>query len=457
MGQSEKAAKNAPPRSHTGEALRHGVHASVREDTTPVRTHPWPQPGPRFEGRELELLAEALRQNTLSYVHGHMTQRLCARMSELTGAAHVVACSSGSAAIHVALKACGVGPGDEVITAPVTDAGTIIGIIYEGAIPVFADVDPVNYNLTAETVAECLTQQTRAVIAVHLAGCPADIVPIAELCRNRGITLIEDCAQSWAAQVNGQWVGTFGDMGCFSLNDYKHISAGEGGLVITNDERLHRTAALAADKCYDRLTRARLMEFVAPNYRISELQSAVALAQLDRVEAIGARRHALGQRLGNGLAATDGLLPHEAPVGAYSTYWFYLIQLDRRFTANDVEDFAKAMNREGIPGGRGYVRPVYLAYPYLIRQSAFHHSRWPFTQAVSPQPYAPGLCPVAESVFDRSYKFPLSEWLDDSDIDDVIRAAQKVSQRLLRRVADKPPSDGDLEGIRKSPGKVHEL
>ncbi len=398
-----------------------------------VRTRAWPEVDDRFAGRERELLDEALAQNTLFYVHGNLTKRLCARMSELTGAPRVVACSSCSGAIHAAVKACGVGPGDEVITTPVTDAGTLLGIIYEGAVPVFADVDPTNYNVTAETVAACITERTRAVIAVHLAGCPADIKPLVELCRERGIKLIEDCAQSWAAKVDGRWVGTSGDVGCFSLNDYKHVSAGEGGLIVTDDEELYETACLAVDKCYDRHSRARLMEFVAPNYRITELQSAVALAQLDRVEEIGAKRHALGVRLTEGLERIEGLVPHAVPEDGYGTYWFYLIGLEDTFTQDDAETFTQAMNAEGIPGSQGYVAPAYLSYPYLRDESAFHRSRWPFSQVAERQCYEPGLCPVAETVFQRAFRFPLNEWLSENDLDDVILSARKVMAWLRRQ------------------------
>ena len=407
--------------------------AVALEGAAPVRTDAWPKMGPRFGERERELLDEALDQNTLMYVHGRMTARFCDRMCELTGAAHTLACSSGSAAIHAALKACGVGPGDEVVTTPVTDAGTFVGIIYEGAVPVFADVDPDNYNLTAGTVEPVLTDRTRAVVAVHLAGCPADIVPLAELCRRRGIRLIEDCAQSWAAKVDGRWVGTFGDIGCFSTNDYKHISTGEGGLIVTPDDEIHHRAGLAVDKCYDRTTRRRLLEFVAPNYRITELQSAVGLAQLERVEDICAARHALGDHLGDGLREIDGLVPHRVPDGGYITWWFYLIGLDERFTVDDADEFARAMNAEGIPGGPGYVPPVYLAYPYMRDRTAFHHSQWPFTEAVDPQRYEPGLCPVAETAFARCFKLGITEWLTEKEIDDTIQAARKVMAWMLAR------------------------
>lgn len=161
-----------------------------------VRTRPWPKVGRRFGKAELKELREALAQNTLFYHYGKKTKTLCARMAKMAGARYALACSSGSAALHAAVKAVGVGPGDEVITSPITDAGTILGIVYEGTIPVFADVDPRSCNITAESIRARMTSRTAAVIVVHLQGNPADIIPIATLCRRKRVPLIEDCAQA---------------------------------------------------------------------------------------------------------------------------------------------------------------------------------------------------------------------------------------------------------------------
>ncbi|MFP4026286.1 MAG: DegT/DnrJ/EryC1/StrS family aminotransferase [Candidatus Brocadiia bacterium] len=390
----------------------------------PVRSEPWPERGARFGDEELRHLREAIEQNTLFYMYGEKTKQLCEKMSDLCGAEHVVACSSGSAAIHGALKACGVGPGDEVITSPITDAGTLVGIVYEGAIPIFADIDPVTYSINAKTVEPQITDRTRAVIAVHLAGCPADIKPLVELCQKHNLKLVEDCAQSWNAKVDGQWVGTFGDVGCFSLNDFKHISAGEGGLIVTDKEELYLNAWRAIDKCYDRVGGKRDLPFAAPNYRISELQSAVALAQLGKVEQITEARHHLGVRLTEGLAEIDGVHPHRAIGGAYATYWFYLIRLETERLGIDLEKFAEAINAEGIPGRAGYVDPVYLSYIYLQNRSAFNHSDWPFSQ--SQITYSEGDCPMAESEIQKCFFFPLREELGDGEIDDTVEAVRKV-------------------------------
>ncbi|MCY3023750.1 MAG: DegT/DnrJ/EryC1/StrS family aminotransferase [Planctomycetota bacterium] len=398
-----------------------------------ARTRPWPAAGPRFGREELKHLREALAQNTLFYTQGRKTRQLCARMARLCGVPCVVPCSSGSAAIHAAVKACGVGPGDEVITSPITDAGTILGVVYEGAIPVFADIDPAAYNITAGSIAQRITPRTRAVIVVHLAGCPADMEPIVALCRRRKLKLIEDCAQAWGARLNGRWVGSFGTFGCFSLNDFKQISCGDGGLVVTRDKALYRHAWLAADKCYDRLGGTRAMEFVAPNYRITELQSAVALAQLGKLPRIARRRHELGERLAAGLRRIPGVIPHHVPRGGYATYWFYLIQLVPAVLGVDVVTFAQAVQAEGIPVRKGYVDPVYLAYPYLQRRSAFNHSDWPFGAAHVVPPYRKGYCPNAETVIANCLFFPLNEWLSAREVDDTLAAIRKVSEHYRSR------------------------
>lgn len=397
------------------------------EGGTKTRRKAWPGRTNRFGREELKEVKEALAQNTLFYLYGRKTKQMCAKMARMCGAKHVVPCSSGSAALHGAVKACGVGPGDEVITAPITDAGTILAIVYEGAIPVFADIDPLGYNVTAQSVEKCITARTRAVIVVHLAGCPVDIKPIIRLCRKRKIKVIEDCAQSWGAKVDGKWVGTFGDLGCFSLNDFKHISAGDGGLIVTNSAKLYREAWLSIDKCYDRVTGMRNLPFAAPNYRITELQSAVAIAQFGKLGKITSARHALGERLTRGLRKIEGVTPHSVVKGGYATYWFYLMQIDVKRLRTDAATFTGALNAEGIPGSAGYIEPVYLDYEYLRKKTAFHHSRWPFTQARKGFSYRKGDCPNAETVIRNCFRFPLNEALSARDIDDVVAAVQKVA------------------------------
>lgn len=397
-----------------------------------VRKAAWPKPGKRFGREELRQLKEALEQNTLFYKHGKKTGMMCEKMAKLVGVKNVVPCSSGSAAIHGAVKACGVGPADEVITAPITDAGSLLGIVYEGAIPVFADLDMDSFNMTAASVEARITTRTRAVIVVHLMGNPADIEGISAVCRGRGIKVIEDCAQAWGAKMHGRPVGAFGDCGCFSLNDFKHISSGEGGLIVTNDDDLAWRAALSIDKCYDRVRNTRGMDFCAPNYRITELQSAVAIAQMDRLKGIVTRRNALGARLEKGLRKARGVIPCKVLPGAWPSWWFYMFRIDPAALGVDSDMFIKAVAAEGVPLER-YVEPVHYSYKYLVNQSAFNHSKWPFSSAKVVPPYGRGYCPSAEMAYQTGVRLRLTHWLGEREIDDAVKAVCKVSACFMAR------------------------
>ncbi|NLE67063.1 MAG: DegT/DnrJ/EryC1/StrS family aminotransferase [Lentisphaerae bacterium] len=403
-----------------------GAQRLALEGGPKVRKAAWPMPGRRFGREELRQLKEALEQNTLFYKHGKKTALLCEKMSRLVGAGNVVPCSSGSAAIHGAVKACGVGPADEVITAPITDAGTLLGIVYEGAIPVFADVNTDSFNMTPASVEARITPRTRAVIVVHLMGNPADVEGIVAVCRGKGIKVIEDCAQAWGAKMNGRPLGTFGDCGCFSLNDFKHISCGEGGLIVTDDGDLAWRAALSIDKCYDRVRNTRGMEFCAPNYRITELQSAVAIAQLGRLKGLVTKRNALGARLGKGLRKAPGIIPCKVLPGAWPSWWFYMFRIDTGVLGVDADTFIKAVAAEGVPLER-YCEPVHYSYKYLVNQSAFNHSKWPFSSAKAVPPYGRGYCPSAEMAYETGVRFKLNHWLGAREIDDTVKAVSKVA------------------------------
>ena len=394
---------------------------------TKVRTAPWPKPAQRFGKEELKELKEALAQNTLFYHFGKKTKAMCAKMARMCKSKYVVPCSSGSAAIHGAVKAAGIGPGDEVITTPLTDAGTILGVVYEGAIPVFADIDPESYNITADTLKAQITPRTKAVIIVHLQGNPVDMKSILKLCKPRKIKVIEDCAQAWGAKIDGRWVGTFGDFGCFSLNDFKHIGCGDGGLIVTNNAVCSHRASLAIDKCYDRLKGTRALDFCAPNYRITELQSAVAIAQLDKVKIIVAKRNRLAKRLAAGIAQIRGLTPTKVIKGGYPTWWFYVIGYDEKIFGVDIKTFGKAVVEEGINMGTGCMQPVHVKYPYLRNHTAFNHSKWPFCAAKSVPIYGEGLCPVAERASVNCLNFWIKEWWSEQEIDDSIKAIKKVA------------------------------
>jgi perosamine synthetase len=329
--------------------------------------------GKRFAGNELKYLKAALDQNTLFYGFGTFVKKACEAMKAYTGLPYIVPCSSGSAAVHLGLAACGVGPGDEVICTPNTDAGSVLGILAEGAVPVFCDC-ALTLQPTVKSVAACVTPRTRAVVVVHLAGYPAPADAIARFCRPRGIGVVEDCAQSWGTRLKGRLVGTFGTAGAYSTNDFKHISTGDGGFVALRDEALYRRVSNYSDKCYDRLfDRSQLSLHHGLNYRMSELQGAVALAQLEQVKAITAHHHKLGALMERLLKDLPGAVLTPTLPGGYSTYWWTTVLTRPRQLKADRDTLVKALQAEGVPAG-SYGRydliqkPVFqtrLARPWL--------------------------------------------------------------------------------------------
>lgn len=400
----------------------------------PVRSTPVVTTGPRFDERELKELKEALDQQTLFYWHGEKVKTFRQQFAHLYGAAHCHMVTSGTAALHVATGAMGIGPGDEVITSPMTDQGTVIAILAQGGVPVFVDLDPRTYSISADTIAPCVTDRTKAVIVVHLAGSPADMDPILTLARETGLRLIEDCAQSYLAYYKGRLVGTLGDIGCFSLNDFKHISAGDAGMVITNDDALAARCQLFLDKGYARDGSGRRPPFLAPNYRPSELHGAVAIAQLGKLPAICARRNALGDRLTEAIRDVPGVTPHPVLPDCRSSYWFYMGRMDPDVLGVSRDDFARAVAAEGVPVGAGYIGKMVYEYPVLTGHHAYESSPYPWDGVYGRNiAYGPGLCPTAEAIEATSWRTPLTEHMTERDVDDIAMALRKVAGAFVNR------------------------
>ena len=267
---------------------------------------------------EIALITEVIRSGTLTVTKGAFGKKLETEFAALVGVKHVVACSSGSAAIHCAVAALDPEPGDEIITTSITDMGALTPILYQGAIPVFADVDAVTGNVTAETIAKRITPRTKAIIVTHLFGNSCNMTAIMALANSRNIPVIEDCAQAFLATHRGQQVGTFGAIGCFSLQQGKHITTGEGGLVVTNDAALARRVYLFANKAWGYGDPHPDHYFLSLNYRYTELQAACALAQLPKLAGVVEARSTLAARMDQLLDGTPGI---EVPKrGANSTH-----------------------------------------------------------------------------------------------------------------------------------------
>jgi perosamine synthetase len=401
---------------------------------TPVRRDPWPEgdPGPEIGPEDAEAVAEVVRSRRLWRHAGHWVRDLEAAFAALHGLdpAHAVASTSGTSAIHLAVAAVDPDPGDEVVVPPLSDFGTVIPILLQNAVPVFADVLPHAWTLDPEDAARKVGPRTRAIVAVHLFGHPADVRALRQLADAYGIPLIEDAAQAPLADVGGQRVGTFGDFACFSLQQQKHITAGEGGLTLARRRQDAERMRLFADKGWPREGGVRTHLFLGTNYRMTELQGALAAAQLPRLEGIVRRRQERAARLDAQLDGVPGIAPVRPPSpDARSAYWLYPLELDPEVLGVDAATFARLVRAEGIPLASGYVRPLYTV-PALAEARAYGRSHFPW--ATRPA-WGSGLCPQAEAMWDRLCYLPWSQGYTDRDVDDVGRAVRKVALALAAR------------------------
>lgn len=395
--------------------------------------------GKRFGKEELEQLREALEQQTLFYWYGTKVKDMTAKFAKMYGSRYCVATTSGTAAIHVALGALGVSAGDEVITSPITDMGSVIGILYQNAVPVFADLDPHTYNMDPKSIEEKISDKTKAIVVVHLAGNAADMDPIMEIAHKHGVKVIEDCAQSYLCYYKGRLAGTIGDIGCFSLNDFKAISAGDGGMCLMNDKEYYLRAFRFADKNYNRLPEqihaSREVDFLAPNYRMSELQGAVGLAQLDKLKWICERRNRYGDGITAGISGLPGIYPPKIRPGDKSSYWFYMFRLNEKEAGVSRKEFCEAVAAEGVPCEEGYIPSCVYEYDLFQNHNAYPGTHCPFDCRYygRDMQYPKGLCPTAEEIIRTAVRLTVNEFYTEQDMKDVIRAVRKVSDYYSKR------------------------
>lgn len=329
---------------------------------------------------ELRGVTRVLLSKRLNSVEGTVVAALEEEFAEVYGVKHAVASTSGTAAIHVAIGALNPEPCDEIITTPITDMGSVIPILMANCIPVFADVDPVTGNLTAASIERKITPRTKAVILVHLFGHPADMEPIRDLLRARKIALIEDCAQAHYADYRGKKVGTFGDFACFSLQQSKQITCGDGGITLVNRDDLADRAALFVDKGWNRKQGLRTHLFLGMNYRMTELQGAVARAQLRRLPGLIAQRQETASLLTVRLLKNAPLIRTRVlEEGTRPAWWMYPFTIDQAASGIDIEEFRAELTAEGIRVAREYVPWAVFNYTVLKDQRTYGESRYPFS------------------------------------------------------------------------------
>jgi perosamine synthetase len=397
---------------------------------TPTRTTPFPSRAP-FGEEEINMVTKAIRSQNLFGLGGPMVLELEKRFTELYKTKYAVASSSGTAALHLAIAAINPNPGDEIITAPITDAGTIVPILFQGAIPVFADVNE-TYTMDPKDVERKITPRTKAILVVHLFGNACDMDAMVKIAKKHKLPLIEDCSQAHTTKYKDQFLGTYGDIGCFSLQQSKHMTAGEGGVTITNNENYQTRMSLFRDKGWKRAEpgKPRTYLLLGLNYRMTELQAAVAIVQCGKVQEVVRKRNELGKQLTKSIAGIRGV---EAPVvtpGTEHSYWTFSFQVK----GTTPEAFAEALVAEGVGVSPRYIAaPIFTCMDPLAERRTFGNSSFPLDgpQISRRIEYKEGLCPRAEQALSQMVTFWLHEHLTKEDIQDVANAIKKVAEALI--------------------------
>ena len=340
-------------------------------------------------------------------------------LEEYTGAKHAVVCNSGTSALHCACIAAGIGEGDEVITTPITFAASANCALYCGARPVFADIDPETYNIDPASIRKCITDKTKAVVAVDYTGQAVKVDEIRAICDEFGLIFIEDAAHSIGTKYNGKYVGNLADMTCFSFHPVKTVTAGEGGAILTNDDELYKKLVLAHAHG---ITHDEDMMEDAPhegswyyeeislgyNYRMTDFQSALLISQMKKIDSFVARRKEIVKRYDEAFADVPGIIVQKNIPESDTSRHLYVIRLDLDKLTCTRREFFDAMSAENVQCQIHYV-PVYW-FPY------YRHLG-----------YEKGLCPNAEEVYKGIMSIPLYPQMSDKDVEDTIHAVTKLA------------------------------
>ncbi len=384
---------------------------------------------------EIELVSKAIRSGTLTSTKGQFTKELEKQFAEMHDAKHAYACSSGSSALHVAYACLDLEPGDEVITTSITDMGAITPILFQGGIPVFADVDPRTYNVTAEAIEERINEKTKGIIVTHLFGNPCEMDEIMELAQKHGIPVIEDCAQAFLAEYKGRKIGTIGDIGCFSLQQGKHITTGEGGLVVTNNDAHARKMFLFINKAWGYGDEKPDHYFSALNYRMCELQGAVALAQLGKLKACVMDRRHTADLLTKELEGTPGVETPKVSSHNQCSWWKYCVHIDDNTQPDGAPKMAALLRERGIFSAPRYIQKPAFHCEVIRDQRTLGNSRFPFNLA------RPEAVDYAEEKFVGTYEalsgvlvLPWNEKYTENDVTYIAQSIRWAASQLESKV-----------------------
>jgi dTDP-4-amino-4,6-dideoxygalactose transaminase len=417
------------------------------EGGVPVRNEPLPLefPGMHYvDDEEVEAAIRVLKSRSLFRYYGIDLQREVDafenEFAEFIGVKHALAVSSGSGALQTALSALGVGPGQEVIVPAYMWVAVIAAVVNLGAIPVLADIDE-SFTLSPGDLERRITPRTTGIIAVHMSGAPANVPVLLEIARKRRLFLLEDCAQCAGGSIGGKKVGSFGDMGIFSFQMNKNMSSGEGGCVVTNDNRLYQRAAAAHDNGYARDETGRAiydnLDFClwGRGVRLDELRGAILRVQLKKLPKITAHMRQSKYRIRRALEEFPRVKLRRIVDPAGDTGCFLIFTLEN---AGEAKRINRALRAEGITtSSQGMTNVlmtdwglhIYSNIVSLVNKTSTDGKGFPWNLAEnrdSKMQYAKGTCPVADDLFERSILLAIPSCLSEKDEDEIIHAFRKV-------------------------------
>ena len=388
----------------------------------PVREQPLHYGKQCIEQDDIDAVAQVLRSDFLTC--GPKIAEAEEKLCEITGAKYAVLVANGTAALHLAALAAGFSEGDEVIVSSITFAASSNCILYCGARPVFADINPETYNIDPESVKKLITPRTKGIVAVDFTGQAVEHDAIRQLCRENGLVFIEDAAHAIGTKYRGQPVGSIADMTCFSFHPVKTVTSGEGGAITTNDEKLDRRLLRLRAHGITRVS----SEMVHPtdamwyneqvelgfNYRMTDIQAALLLSQLGKLDKFSTRRKEIVERYDEAFSQMPELYVQREIPESDTIRHLYVIRLNQERLTCDRRQFFDALHGENVCPQVHYL-PVYW-HSYYEKLG-----------------YQKGLCPNAEAYYQWSMSIPLHYSMTDRDVEDTIRAVQKVVEHYKKR------------------------
>ena len=413
----------------------------------PVRTQPLPLEFPgvhHMDEEEVEAATRVLRDRSPFRYYGvkqrNEVEQFEKEFAEHLGLPYAVAVSSGTGALHTALSALQVGPGQEIIVPAYMWVSVVAAVVNLGAVPILADIDE-TFGINPADLVRLITPHTRGIIAVHMSGAPINVEPIANIARERCLFLLEDCAQANGASIGGKNVGTFGDMAIFSFQMNKNMTAGEGGCVVTRDLQLYRRAGACHDLGYARDDQGRLI-FDVPDlcmwgrgYRLDEIRGAVLRVQLRKLPAIVERMRKSKYKIRQALEELPGIKLRRIVDPGGDTGAFLITTYESPSIALDVNAALRAEGITTFPQGMSNIRMtdwglhLYYNIVSLVSKRSVDKAGYPWTLAEnrgSDMRYDKGICPTADSLFERSIIMSIPSCLSAQDENDIVQAFRKV-------------------------------